>query len=149
MNGPLEYRTDSASESQIAEHLRVCDADFVPPLGERIEIGAYARKIAGQAVRFEAWSDGTLVGLIAVYCNDRARGIAYVTSVSVLSAWTGRGIAQTLMSRSIEHARAAGMSRMFLEVARDNAPAIRLYESSGFVAEAPRERFVSMSRALN
>jgi len=85
MSKTLVFTSSQASEVEIAEHLAHCDADFLPPLSSRVEIVDYARKIVAQAARFEAWSGGRLVGLVAMYCNDQERQIAYITSVSVLS----------------------------------------------------------------
>ena len=85
-------------------------------------------------MRFEAWSEGALVGLLAAYCNDRENGIAYITSVSVLEDWTGQGIAARLLRECVEHAKVSGMRQICLEVASANLPAIKLYENSGFIA---------------
>lgn len=148
MSGVVEYRSNKASEAEIAEHLSRCDADFVPPLSSRVEITDYAQKIASKAARFETWSGGTLIGLVAAYCNDREKRIAYITSVSVLKAWTGEGIAACLIKQCIEHAKASGMRQVSLEVASDNAPAIRLYEKSGFVAGKVNAPFVTMDLNL-
>jgi ribosomal protein S18 acetylase RimI-like enzyme len=134
MNAEIAYLMNKTSATQIAEHLSRCDADFVPSLSSRVKIGDYARKIANRATRFEAWSGSTLVGLVAAYCNDRTNRVAYITSVSVLREWTGKGIAAHLMNQCVEHAKASGMRRIRLEVAADNTPAIKLYEESGFVA---------------
>lgn len=145
MSAEVEYLSNKASAAQIADHLLSCDADFVPPLSGRVEIRDYARKIASKGTRFEAWSGGTLVGLVAAYCNDQEKRIAYITSVSVLRAWAGKGIAARLMKQCIEHAKAAGMRRISLEVASDNAPAIRLYEESGFVMDKASAPFGTMN----
>lgn len=132
----------------IAEHLSSCDADFVPPLSGRIKISDYAQKIVSTAVRFEAWSGGTLIGLVAAYCNDREKRIAYITSVSVLREWAGKGIAARLMSQCAEYAKASGMRQISLEVASDNCPALKLYEKSGFVAGKMNGMFVVMNLYL-
>jgi ribosomal protein S18 acetylase RimI-like enzyme len=134
MSTAIAYLSNRASEAQIAEHLSRCDSDFVPPLSARVDIGDYASKIANKAARFEAWSDGTLVGLIAAYCNDQENHIAYITSVSVLKEWTGKGIAARLVARCVAHAKVLGMRQVSLEVASGNTPAIKLYEKSGFIA---------------
>jgi ribosomal protein S18 acetylase RimI-like enzyme len=144
MTAPITYLLNKASALEITEHLARCDGDFVPPLSGRVVIEDYARQIACNAMRFEAWSGGTLVGLVAVYCNDRETRIAYITSVSVLRAWTGNGIAERLTNRCIEYVVAAGFHRIRLEVASDNIPAIRLYEKCGFVAEQANRPFVTM-----
>jgi len=132
MSNAENYLLNKASAAQIAEHLLGCDVDFVPPLSGRVEINDYARKIASKATRFEAWSGGTLVGLIAAYCNDQESRIAFITIASVLRAWRGKGIAVRLMSQCIEHMKASGMRQISLKVGRDNTPAIKLYKKSGF-----------------
>jgi ribosomal protein S18 acetylase RimI-like enzyme len=141
----VEYLSNKASEAEIAEHLSRCDADFVPPLSGRVEINDYAKKIASNATRFEAWSGVTLVGFVAFYCNDQEKHIAYITSVSVLRKWTGKGIVYRLMNQCIEHAKALGIRQISLEVASGNTSAIKLYEKSGFVADRVNAPFVVMN----
>jgi ribosomal protein S18 acetylase RimI-like enzyme len=148
MSAAIEYLVNKTSAGQIAEHLSRCDSDFVPPLSGRVEIETYSRKIASRAARFEAWSGGALVGLVAAYCNDLETGIAYITSVSVLREWTGKGVAADLMKRCVEYAKASGMREISLEVARDNSPAIKLYEASGFIADGTGAPFVRMKLNL-
>jgi ribosomal protein S18 acetylase RimI-like enzyme len=137
-----------ASASQIAEHLRRGEADFIPPLAERMDIDDYARKIATRAVRFEAWAGDTLVGLVAVYRNDPDRRVAFVTSVSVVPEHRGRGIAATLLASAIDDARREGFGRIALEVSRANATALRLYSNAGFKMEAGEGRMVRMGLEL-
>lgn len=144
MNESIEYRLNKASETQIAELLRVCDADFVPPLSGRVRINDYAQKIATKALRFEAWSEERLVGLVAAYCDDQEKRIAYITSVSVRREWIGKGIASQLMSRCIEHAKTSRMRQINLEVAHSNTSAIKLYEKNGFIAGKAEAPFISM-----
>jgi ribosomal protein S18 acetylase RimI-like enzyme len=148
MSEAVEYKLNHASQAQIVEHLLRCDDDFVPPLSSRIDIHDYAKKIASKAVSLEAWSGGMLIGLVAAYCNDHEKWIAYITSVSVLQAWTGKGIAARLMSQCAEHAKASGMLQISLEVASDNTAAINLYEKSGFVAGKSNTPFVTMDLHL-
>lgn len=136
---------NKASQREIAEHLLLCDADFVPPLSDRVDLNDYAQKIARKAMRFEAWSNDTLVGLVAAYCNDQMNHIAYITSVSVLKAWTGKGIATRLVHHCIEYARAMGMRQVRLEVACDNKQAVRLYAKSGFIADKSDGPFTIMN----
>lgn len=148
MNTPLEFLLNKASIAQIEEHLLHCDADFVPPLSGRVKIRDYAQKIARKAMRFEAWSDGTLVGLVAAYCNDQDKRIVYITSVSVLRAWTSKSIAARLMNQCVEYAKTSGMRQVSLEVAGNNIPAIRLYKKSGFIADKADAPFVTMNLSL-
>ena len=144
MSAAVEYRSNKASDAEIAEHLTCCDASFVPPLSTQVEIDAYAKKITDKAMRFEAWADGKLVGLVAVYCNDHEGCSAFITSVSVLPAWLGNGIATRLLDQCIEHSQASGMRQINLEVASGNNPAVKLYAKRGFVAGKSNAQFVCM-----
>jgi len=131
MKGPFGFTVDRASREQIAGHLEACDADFVPRLSRRVDLNEYAGKIFDHAVRFEAWSETMLVGLVAAYCNDPL-GRAHITSVSVLKPWWGKGIADSLLLRCIRHAAEAGFRAIDLEVGMENRSAIALYQRHGF-----------------
>jgi ribosomal protein S18 acetylase RimI-like enzyme len=139
---------DEASVSQITEHLRCCETDFIPPLAQRTDLDDYARKIAARAVRFEAWAGDTLVGLVAVYCNEPDRRVAFVTSVSVVPEHQGRGVAATLLASAIEDARREGFERMALEVGPANAAAVRLYSNAGFTMGIAKDGMVRMDLEL-
>lgn len=128
----IDYSTGHASEEGIFAHLSRCDSGFVPPLSSRVETGVYACKIADRAERFEAWSDGELVGLLAAYCNAPDKSAAFITSVSVLPGWQGKGIASQLMANCMAHVRNLSFERIELEVGGDNEAAIALYAKCGF-----------------
>ena len=63
MSEGIQFSLNNASEAEIVGHLWHCDANFVPPLSDRVEINDYANKITNKAMRFEAWSGDKLVGL--------------------------------------------------------------------------------------
>jgi ribosomal-protein-alanine N-acetyltransferase len=132
MSLPIAYRMNVAAAEQIAEHLEQCATLFVPTLVGRVNIVAYANKIWSNATRMVAWSDDGLVGLVGVYCNDQVNRTAYVTTVSVLPDWSGKGIATRLVRRAVDHARCQGLQRISLKVAREHGFAIHLYENCGF-----------------
>jgi ribosomal protein S18 acetylase RimI-like enzyme len=134
MTDGVEYRLNAANSIEVEAFLRRCDEQFFPTLSSRVDIAAYAGKIVRAAERFEAWSGSSLVGLVAAYCNDPDRQDAFITSVSVLPAWSGRGVGMQLLQRCILHAGNAGFRRLSLDVEADNAGAIRLYARCGFKA---------------
>jgi ribosomal protein S18 acetylase RimI-like enzyme len=144
MSEPMELCLNKASSAEIAHHLRCCDSDFVPPLSNRVEIDSYAQKIVNNALRFEAWDNDMLVGLVAAYCNDSARHIAYITNVSVLHERLGQGIATQLMSLCVEHIAELGFERIELEVDSANSKAIKLYEKNGFITDGVRDQATLM-----
>ena len=144
MNQTIEYRLNEATEEQLTNYLLKSSDDFIPPLSSRVEINGYAKKIANNAIRFEAWSSSNLVGLVAVYCNDLENHIAFITSVNVRTEWIGNGVAINLMSYCLEYMKGLGVKQINLEVAADNLPAIRLYEKSGFVLYNTTPPFMTM-----
>jgi ribosomal protein S18 acetylase RimI-like enzyme len=144
MTESVSYRVSAATAGEIAAHLRACDSMFEPALSARVEIDGYAGKIASQAIRFEAWAGGRLIGLVAVYANDRERGLAFITNVSIHGDWTGRGIAMRLMHDCAEYAKLQKMRGIDLEVASSQRAAIGLYEKCGFTAAAVHGASLSM-----
>jgi len=135
MSEAIELRTNEAPAALIAQHLRECDRQFVPPLSERVDLGAYADKLAARAERVEAWSGGSLVGLVAAYLDGDAGQRAFVTSVSVLPRWQGRGIAARLLAQCAARAAQRGCRRVELEVHPANERALALYARAGFTLQ--------------
>ena len=127
----VTYSCDRASEFNLAEHLRYCDSEFKPRLSSRVNIDAYSKKLRRFATTFEAWSEQQLVGLVAVYINEKSVD-AFVTSVSTFSTYQGRGIASHLMKEMIKFCRISEASMIELEVSRDSIQAITLYQKIGF-----------------
>jgi len=132
MKQSLKFCVDCATETQIAKHLMSCDKTFIPPLSERVEIYNYARKVTTHATRFELWANDNLVGLVAMYCNDQEKRIAYITSISVLSRWQCQGIASQLIQRCISYASNQGFFYIELEVDTRNSRAVTLYKKHRF-----------------
>lgn len=118
--------------AQVAAHFDACDAQFIPPLSARVDLGAYIERIVRHAERFEAWSGQQLTGLVAAYCNDEQRCRAFITSVSVLPAWQGHGIASRLLRECVQFVRSAGFESIELEVHEANDAALGLYRKHGF-----------------
>ena len=131
----LEFRLNTSTVCVISAHLVECDAAFDPPLSSRVDLHQYAEKLVTRAVRFEAWSEGAVVGLVAAYCNDQVAREAFVTSVSVSPAWLGKGVASRLMRDCLAYAVSVGMRQMTLEVSKANTRAVGLYTRLGFVSE--------------
>lgn len=141
---PVALR-DRATPTQIEHHLREVDAHFVPPLSSRVRLDAYAAKLHARAARFEAWDDTELVGLVAMYCNDESRGVAFISNVSVLKNWRGRGVADLLLKSAIAYAASQHVAFVELEVDARNAPAVRRYKALGFESSGDAAERMQMS----
>lgn len=144
----IRYARDESNEEQVLVHLRACSASFVPPLETRVDLVAYAAKMASKARRFEAWRDDVLVGLVAAYFNGVEKN-CFITNVSVLPSHHRQGLAQSLVAECLSAASGSGLLEARLEVGRDNVGAQRLYEALGFSAVESATEHLEMRRHLS
>ena len=92
-----------------------------------------------------ARADGKLVGYAGIARLGRVRPYEYeIHTIGVDPEYQGKGIGRKLVSQMVE---LASGSVIFLEVRTDNAPAIGLYESFGFVNVGLRRRYYRASGA--
>lgn len=138
MRPPAEFRNDTASAAEIARHLWLCDADYMPRLSSRVSIDAYAAKLAKRATLFEAWVEDELVGLVAAYC-DLSQRTAFITNVSVAAAHRACGIASRLLATFLTRAQELKLQRVELEVNPGNHSAATLYTRHGFVSASAED----------
>lgn len=73
--------------------------------------------------------------------HKHASNRGYIAMLSVSKSWRKRGVASTLVRRSVEVMRRNGVDEVVLETEYDNAPALSLYESLGFIREKRLYRF--------
>ncbi len=128
----IDYKIKTATSIEINSHLMECDDSFSPSLSETVNIEAYSKKIHEFAVTFEAWCNNELIGLIAAYFNDKTSNAAFITNVSVINSFKGKGIASVLLENCIDFAKTKQMKKVVLEVSIENKKAIRLYEKYNF-----------------
>ena len=145
----INYQIKCANEDDIYSHLLSCADTFIPPLETSVDIKAYAKKIFENAVTFEAWTDKKLVGLVAAYLNDQTKLKAFITNVSIMSEYRGKGIALELLSRCVTLSKNKLFSEILLEVAADNKSAIQLYLKQGFTQQSETAGRILMTYKLN
>lgn len=143
----LRTSVNASTFRDVHAHLLRCDAAFVPPLSQRVDIEEYAARLARRAQRFEAWDGDNLLGLVAVYFDHTDGAYAYVSNVSVDPEWTRRGVARRLITTAVAWARERQAAGIRLEVSDQNAGAIALYSSLGFHESVEGYRDLILSTA--
>lgn len=89
-----------------------------------------------------------LVGFSVVeWPGEPGQSAAYIQTIEVHPAFRGRGIGAELLIRAEESARAAGAYSIALHVDIENAAAIGLYESRGYVRAGREEHYYARHRA--
>ena len=79
------------------------------------------------------------------FSSVSVRPIVILNDLYVLPAWRRSSIARSLIEESARHGERVGAIRVHLSTQFTNAPALRLYQSLGFVADP---EFTHMSLAL-
>lgn len=141
------YKRNTSTVEQVSKHLKKCNDNFVPSLNTKVNIELYAEKIITYAVRFEAWEAEELVGLVAAYFNDQKR-TSFITNVSTISQYSGKGIASQLMSECISFGNAKHFNEITLRVDQNNMNAIGLYSKFGFKQTGFEDGEIEMQKEL-
>jgi ribosomal protein S18 acetylase RimI-like enzyme len=95
--------------------------------------------------QFVALSDGEVVGWCDVLPKGRPiYAHSGVLGMGLLPPFRGQGIGRRLIQRTLEAARATGLSRIELTVREENKNAIALYEKAGFVAEGLQRKAIKL-----
>lgn len=79
--------------------------------------------------------------ILGLCSAQTAAGEATLNAITVDPAARGRGCGAVLLNALLESLAAEGVSEVYLEVRTKNAPAIALYEKTGFVRTGLRKRF--------
>lgn len=92
----------------------------------------YLEKIANQAELLIQRSESAILGFVYFYCNDPEKKFSYITLIVTALSSRGSGVASALVEEILNISKARGFKACRLEVRKDNAPAIKLYERKGF-----------------
>lgn len=143
MNPHLTFLIDDLSgeptRALIARHLAGMYAASPPESVHAFDVD----KLRGADVTFwSAWLGREIAGCGALKRLDPQRG--ELKSMRVADQFLGRGIGRALLNFLMGEARTMGMTSLWLETgsAPVFAPALRLYESAGFVRCGPFEAYI-------
>lgn len=121
--------TEPAIMNLIATHIAYGEAAYPSESNHHLDAEAHT----DNAVElFAAWEGTSCLGMLGMM--KMSDTMAEIKSMHVLEAGRGRGVGKALLDHVMVHARATGITRLFLETgSRDaSAAARRLYERSGF-----------------
>lgn len=128
---------------EVNEHLNKCSKTFTPVLSNYVNINDYSKKLIENATRIEAYHNGILIGLIAIYISITNK-ISFITNVSVLEDYTGQGIATMLIKKAIKINELKKIDLIRLKVDSKNLKAISFYNKIGFQNESINENKLTM-----
>ena len=113
----------------------------------RVHAEGFAHPWSSQEVAALIAAASTLSAAALDPMNGRLRGFvlsrlatdeAEILTIAVEAASRGKGVGQALLGEALRQASNGGAKAMFLEVGKDNAPALALYQRFGFVKVGER-----------
>lgn len=116
----------------ICDFLEKVDKLLPVPLSERVDLLEYAKKIITNGKALVIRNDEMIIAGTFFYCNDAMEKNAYLTLLSTLPAFEGKGCAQALMLEMENECRRNGMQRIHLDTELTNKRAISLYSKNGY-----------------
>jgi putative acetyltransferase len=139
----LTFRVDdltgAPTRALIARHLAGMHANSPPDSVHAFDID----RLRAPGVTFwSAWIGDAIAGCGALKALGERRG--ELKSMRVADAFLGRGIGRAILQHLIGEARRRGMTSLWLETGSTApfVPALRLYESAGFVRCGPFDDYV-------
>ena len=127
----VEFQTleDSSRLERLVRQTSVGSGDL-PELMSTWTVDSMLADEGAEAHRYAANHQGDDVGMLALEFSD---SICRVSFLGVRPQWRRRGFARAMLQETQRLARAARCEQIILSVDQRNEPAIRLYESAGFL----------------
>lgn len=108
------------------------------------DIEEYIYKISSKAEFIAHYVEGRCAGFVAFYCNDFVNKNAFITLVLIAPSFRGQGLSNILIKCVLGICKKRKFKACFLEVYKDNYPAIKLYRSLGFFELEEKEEKIIM-----
>ena len=106
---------------------------FPVPLSEKKRLSELAGVFMVYGTMGMVKEGDKIISLCAGYANDNLTRLAYISVVASLPEYAGKGYGKVAVRDFITKALNNGMKAIHLYAVKDNAPAIRMYESLGFI----------------
>ncbi len=121
---------------------------YIPSLESQINsLTDYVKKIVDNSDIFIAVENED-IGLLAIYCNDYENKKAFITSLGIDISYNGKGIAQALFNLVLNHLKKENISKIELEVNKENFRAIGFYKRNGFLVHKETNHSMFMELEL-
>lgn len=132
----IHITTAQATDPDVAAMVRE-HGERMDELGFKDHVETPAQLSTTGALLWAAWSNGRVVGIVALLPLDESHG--ELTGMRTMSSVRRQGVGAALLTRLLDEASALGMKRVSLKVGADTyfEPARRLYERTGFQQAEP------------
>jgi ribosomal-protein-alanine N-acetyltransferase len=137
MEDKFEFELDFMKEEDITDVMQIERASFSMPWSRTMFMEELKRQ-GGRSYSLVARYDGKVIGYIMTWI---VLDEAHIINIAVNSEYRRKGVAKTLLSRTLDYAKSAKAKKATLEVRVSNISAQNLYEKLGFKKVVIRRRF--------
>ena len=117
-------------QGRLLSYLKLVDKDFGVPLSSKIDMTQYVVKLLSLGNVIVVMENEEIASCICFYCNDFQERKAYISLLSTLSFYQGKGYAKMLVNEAIRYCRTKRFQKIFVDSI--NIAAVSLYMSEGF-----------------
>lgn len=145
----IELVQKKYSSNKIEKYLKNNANIFVPSLSSRVNINLFSKKIFKNATQFWVFNKKEIIGFAAVYLNDKICNKAYITSISLIDSYQGKGIGEKILCEIFNYSRDKNFKTISLEVNKQNIKAKFFYFKMGFKIEKNNINSYILTKKLN
>ena len=132
----MEIVNGKLGKDQIYSLILISDISFIPePLSKRVDLKAYAIKLADKATHFYAMEGEELIGMNCCYMNDSDNKKAFISLICIRPDFIGKGIGTILTNECEKYAVLKGFAFIECEVHSENLPSLEMYKKMGYVID--------------
>jgi ribosomal protein S18 acetylase RimI-like enzyme len=142
----ISYKINNSTQKDIHDHLVICDTYFDNILSSRVNLDEFSEKIYTKAIRFEAWYEKKLIGLISAYFTSDV--IGFINHVAVFTRFQRKGISRILLQSCIDYGKKNNYKFIHLEINSKNKKAMDLYKSFNFVVLETSDDNIKMRKDI-
>ena len=122
---------NDADMTSLQRFLEETSDTFDPPLGDRVDLAAYPKKLLTEGrVLVAEPAVGDIGAAVAVYCQPERFEYAFIPYIAVRDV--GRGLGRVLLAKACDMCRESGSVGVKAQTALSNARSRRLFSSCGF-----------------
>lgn len=124
-------KQENISQVEIQKYFEK-NKNMLAEMFNRVDLYDFSVKLSLNAKHFYAYEGEEMVGFIAAYFNDPINRVAYISTVSVVLSYQGKGLGSKLLNEACLYAKEKDFRAIKLQVRKENNKALRWYEGFGF-----------------
>jgi ribosomal protein S18 acetylase RimI-like enzyme len=128
----MEIERTCENKKKVSDFIESIGEDFPEHISKVLNMPEYIEKVFKKAFLLGAFQEERIVGIIFFYANNFIEKTCQYSLLGVARDFRGRGIAETLINKSLLIAKDQGMETAFSRTNKDNEKSIFLQKKLGF-----------------